>query len=310
MITYLARRAVMSLVTLWVIITLTFVLMHAVPGDPFTSDARVSPQAMANLRAYYGLDQPLVVQYARYLGRLVRLDLGRSIKSEVRDINRMIADGLPVSALLGLEALLLAVTAGVALGIVAALGHDRGLDYLSMGVAIIGISVPSFILATLLIHLLAVKLEVLPVGTWGTWRHTVMPALALALAPLAYVARLVRSSMLDELSQDYVKAALARGLPRSRVILGHALRNALLPVATVLGPLTAGVLTGSFVIENIFAIPGIGKLFVLSISDRDYPLILSGAVVYSVLLLAMNLLVDLTYGILDPRIRIAGRRLR
>ena len=310
MITYLARRAVMCLVTLWVIITLTFVLMHAVPGDPFTSDARVSPQAMANLRAYYGLDQPLVVQYARYLGRLVRLDLGRSIKSEVRDINRMIADGLPVSALLGLEALLLAVTAGVALGIVAALGHDRGLDYLSMGVAIIGISVPSFILATLLIHLLAVKLEVLPVGTWGTWRHTVMPALALALAPLAYVARLVRSSMLDELSQDYVKAALARGLPRSRVILGHALRNALLPVATVLGPLTAGVLTGSFVIENIFAIPGIGKLFVLSISDRDYPLILSGAVVYSVLLLAMNLLVDLTYGILDPRIRIAGRRLR
>ncbi len=310
MIVYLARRALMSLVTLWLIITLTFVLMHAVPGDPFISDARVSPQVMSNLRAYYGLDQPLVVQYVRYLARLVRLDLGRSIKSEVRDINQMIAEGLPVSAVLGLEALLVAVTGGVSLGILAALGHNRGLDYLAMGVAIVGISVPSFILATLLIHVLAVRLELLPVGTWGTWRHTVMPALALALAPLAYVARLTRSSMLDELSQDYVKAALARGLSRSRAILGHALRNALLPVVTILGPLTAAVLTGSFVIENIFGIPGIGKIFVLSISDRDYPLILSGAVVYSVLLLTMNLLVDLVYGIVDPRIRLAGRPLR
>jgi ABC-type dipeptide/oligopeptide/nickel transport system permease component len=307
---YLLRRLMMSLLTLWVIVTLTFILMHAVPGDPFISDARVSPQAMANLRAYYGLDQPLIVQYTRYLARLVRLDLGRSIKSEVRDINRMIADGLPVSAVLGLEALFVAITGGIALGVLAALGHSRGLDYVSMGVAIVGISVPSFILATLLIHILAVKLALLPVATWGTWRHTVMPALALALAPLAYVARLTRSSMLEELSQDYVKAALARGLARSRVILGHALRNALLPVITILGPLSAAVFTGSFVIENIFGIPGIGKLFVLSISDRDYPLILSGAVVYSVLLLTMNLLVDLAYGVLDPRIRITGRRTR
>jgi len=306
MAAYLIRRLLLSLLTLWVIITLTFVLMHAIPGDPFASEARISPQALANLRRFYGLDQPLPVQYIRYLGNLVRLDLGRSLRSEVRDINQIIADGLPVSALLGAEALLLAVLGGVTLGVLAALGHNRLLDYLSIGLAIVGISVPSFILATLLIHVFAVQLGLLPVSTWGTWRHTVLPAVALGLAPLAYLARLTRSSMLEELSQDYVRAAVARGLSRPRVIVGHALRNALLPMVTVLGPLSAGILTGSFIIENIFGIPGIGKIFVLSISDRDYPLILSGAVVYSALLLAANFLVDVAYGVIDPRIRVLG----
>jgi len=306
MAAYLIRRLLLSLLTLWVIITLTFVLMHAIPGDPFASEARISPQALANLRRFYGLDQPLPVQYIRYLGNLVRLDLGRSLRSEVRDINQIIADGLPVSALLGAEALLLAVLGGVTLGVLAALGHNRLLDHLSIGLAIVGISVPSFILATLLIHVFAVQLGLLPVSTWGTWRHTVLPAVALGLAPLAYLARLTRSSMLEELSQDYVRAAVARGLSRPRVIVGHALRNALLPMVTVLGPLSAGILTGSFIIENIFGIPGIGKIFVLSISDRDYPLILSGAVVYSALLLAANFLVDVAYGVIDPRIRVLG----
>ena len=306
MAVYLIRRLLLSLLTLWVIITLTFVLMHAIPGDPFVSEARISPQALENLRRFYGLDQPLPVQYIRYLGNLVRLDLGRSLRSEVRDINQIIADGLPVSALLGAEALLLAVLGGMTLGVLAALGHNRLLDHLSIGLAIIGISVPSFILATLLINVFAVQLGLLPVSTWGTWRHTVLPAVALGLAPLAYLARLTRSSMLEELSQDYVKAAIARGLSRPRVIVGHALRNALLPMVTVLGPLSAGILTGSFIIENIFGIPGIGKIFVLSISDRDYPLILSGAVVYSALLLAANFLVDVAYGVIDPRIRVLG----
>lgn len=306
MAAYLVRRLLLSLLTLWVIISLTFVLMHAIPGDPFISEARISPQALENLRQFYGLDQPLPVQYVRYLSNLVRLDLGRSIRSEVRDINQIIADGLPISALIGVEALLLAVLGGATLGILAALGHNRLLDHLSIGLAIIGISVPSFILATLLITVFAVRLGILPVATWGTWQHTVMPAVALALAPLAYLARLTRSSMLEELSQDYVKAAIARGLPRTRVVLGHALRNALLPVITVLGPLSAGILTGSFIIENIFGIPGIGKIFVLSISDRDYPLILSGAVVYSVLLLLANFLVDVAYSVVDPRIRVFG----
>ncbi len=306
MAAYLIRRLLLSLLTLWVIITLTFVLMHAIPGDPFISEARISPQALDNLRRFYGLDQPLPVQYVKYLSNLIRLDLGRSLRSEVRDINQIIADGLPISALLGGEALLLAVLGGITLGVLAALGHNRPLDHLSIGVAIVGISVPSFILATLLIHIFAVKLRLLPVGTWGTWRHTVLPAVALALAPLAYMARLTRSSMLEELSQDYVKAAVARGLSRPRVVVAHALRNALLPVVTVLGPLSAGILTGSFIIENIFGIPGIGKIFVLSISDRDYPLIISGAVVYSVLLLAANFLVDVAYSVIDPRIRVLG----
>lgn len=304
---YLVRRLLASLATLWVIVTLTFILMHAIPGDPFISEARVSPQAMENLRRFYGLDQPLPVQYVRYLSNVVRLDLGRSIKSEVRNINQIVADGLPVSAQLGAQALILAVTGGVTLGILAALGHNRLLDHLSIGLAIVGISVPSFILATLLISIFAVKLGILPVSTWGTWRHTVMPSVSLALAPLAYLARLTRSSMLEELGQEYVKAAVARGLSRWRVVLGHALRNAVLPIVTVLGPITAAILTGSFIIENIFGIPGIGKIFVLSISDRDYPLILSGAVVYSALLLGANFLVDVAYGLIDPRIRVLGR---
>lgn len=306
MLRFLARRFLSSLLTLWVIITLTFILMHAIPGDPFLSEARISPQVVANLRAFYALDQPLPVQYLKYLANLVRLDLGRSLRSEVRNINRMIAEGLPVSALLGMEALAVAVVAGIALGILAALGHNRFADHVSMGVAITGISVPSFILATLLIMIFAVKLHLFPVATWGTWRHTVLPAFSLALAPLAYIARLTRSSMLEELRQDYVKAAVARGLSKPRVIVGHALRNAIQPVVTVLGPITAGILTGSFIIENIFGIPGIGKIFVLSISDRDYPLILAGAVVYSTLLLAANFLVDVAYGVIDPRIRLAG----
>jgi len=306
MVAYLLRRLLASLVTLWVIVTLTFVLMHAVPGDPFLTEARLSPQAVRNLRAYYGLDRPLPVQYARYVVNLLRGDLGRSLRSEVRDINQIVREGLPVSALLGAEALLLAIAGGVTLGVLAALGRNRWPDHLSIGVAIVGISVPSFILATLLIDVFAVKLALLPVSLWGTWRHTVLPAVSLALTPLAYLARLTRSSMLEELSQDYVKAALARGLSRRRVIIRHTLRGALLPALTVLGPITAGVLAGSFIIENIFGIPGIGKIFVLSISDRDYPLILSGAVVYSVLLLLANLLVDLGYTVLDPRIRIGG----
>lgn len=305
---YLVQRLLSSLLTLWVIITLTFVLMHAIPGDPFLTEARISPQATANLRAFYGLDQPLPVQYVRYLGHLIRLDLGRSMRSEVRDINQMIADGLPVSALLGIEALAIALAAGVTLGVLAALRHNRAVDHLSMATAVVGISVPSFLLATLLIALFAVHVPLFPVSAWGSWRHTVLPAFSLALGPLAYVARLTRSSMLEELRQDYVKAALARGLGRWRVVTTHALRNALLPVVTVLGPLSAAVLTGSFIIENIFAVPGIGKIFVLSISDRDYPLILAGAVVYSALLLAANLAVDLAYGLVDPRIRLHGGR--
>ncbi len=306
MAAYLARRLFLSLLTFWVIITVTFILMHSIPGDPFASEARISPQALANLRRFYGLDQPLPVQYLKYIFNLLRLDLGRSLRSEVRDINRIIADGLPVSALLGLEALLLAVLGGVTLGILAALGHNRLPDHVSIGTAVVGISVPSFILATLLIDVFAVRLGILPVSQWGTWRHTLLPAFSLALAPLAYLARLTRSSMLEELSQDYVRAATARGLSRARVVVGHTLRNALLPVVTVLGPLSAGILTGSFIIENIFGIPGIGKIFVLSISDRDYPLILAGVVVYSALLLLANFLVDVAYSTLDPRIRVLG----
>ncbi|MGH7462613.1 MAG: ABC transporter permease [Longimicrobiales bacterium] len=305
MAAYLARRFVLSLLTLWVIITLTFVLMHAIPGDPFMSDARISPQAMENLRRYYGLDRPLPVQYGRYMANLARGDLGRSLRSEVRDINQIIADGLPISALLGAEALIVAVLGGITFGVLAALGHNRVPDHLSMGTAIVGISVPGFILATLLIDVFAVRLGILPVATWGTWKHTVMPAFSLALAPLAYLARLTRSSMLEELGQDYVKAAVARGLSRPRVIVGHALRNALAPATPLLAGSITWLVGGVVVVETVFNYPGVSRDLVHAISQRDLPYVQSVTLLIAAVTVAGYLLADLAVVLLVPTLRSA-----
>lgn len=301
---FILRRVAAMAVTLWFIVSATFLIMHAIPGDPFVTEARLPEQVLANLRAYYGTDRPLGEQYLRYLGNLVRLDLGPSFKSDTLTVNDRIAKGFPVSAQIGLQALALALLGGLALGMLAARRSGGLVDGSTMLVATLGISLPSFVLAPLLINVFAVQLGWFPVATWGTWKHSVLPSLALSFAPMAYIARLTRASLLETLGQDYVRTAHAKGQLPLRVLIQHALPNALIPIVTVLGPIAAAVLVGSFVIEQIFGIPGTGQMLVRAIFERDYPVILGSAIFYSVLLLTFNFAVDLLYGVVDPRIKV------
>jgi len=305
---FIFRRLIGAVITLFFIITLTFVLMSAIPGDPFTSDARVPEQVLENLRDHYGLNDPILVQYLKYLKGAILLDFGPSIKWNNQTVNELIATGFPVSAILGLQALAIAIFFGILLGIIAAFHHNKSFDYMAMIIAILGLSVPSFIFATILINFFAIKLQWFPVATWGTWQHSILPSIALAVAPMAYIARLTRSSILEVLSMDYIQTALAKGVTGYRFIIVHVLRNALIPVVTILGPITATILTGSFVIEQIFGIPGLGKYFVEGISDRDYPLILGTSFFYSAILVFFVILVDIAYGIIDPRIKLIKGR--
>ncbi|WP_079912071.1 ABC transporter permease [Paenibacillus sp. 32352] len=302
---YVVRRFISMMVTLWLIITVTFFLMHAVPGSPFEKDGRNSnPTAVQNLMEFYNLDKPVSVQYLMYLKSLLTLDLGPSIGHFPDTVNSMIERGFPVSLQLGLVSILFAILCGVALGTVAALRHNRMIDYMAMVFAVIGIAVPNFIVATLLIKYVAVEWKLLPVATWGSWKHVILPALALSTGPLAIIARLTRANMLEVLTADYIETARAKGLSTVTIVLKHALRNAILPVVTLLGALVANVLTGSFVIEKIFAIPGMGKYFVDGINNRDYSLIMGTTVFYSALLVFMMFLVDVAYGLIDPRIKL------
>jgi dipeptide transport system permease protein len=291
-------------VTLWFIITLTFFLMHSIPGSPFNEERNTSEAVQRNLEKFYHLDEPLYVQYGMYLKSVVTFDFGPSIKKSSQTVNEMLGRGFPVSFELGIVTLIVAVFSGIALGIIAALRHNGFIDYLAMTIAVLGISVPNFVLATLLIQQLAVNLAILPVATWSSPKHMILPTLALATGPMAIIARLTRSSMLEVLTQDYIKTAKAKGLSPVKIVFKHALRNALLPVVTVLGSLAASILTGTFVIEKIFAIPGMGKYFVESINTRDYPVIMGTTVFYSSILIIMLFLVDIAYGILDPRIKL------
>lgn len=305
---YILKRITTMILTVWIIASLTFVVMKFIPGDPFASDADVLPEeVLQNMRAKYNLDKPLPVQYVLYLKNLVMFDLGPSIQSETRDVNTLIADGFPASALIGIQAIIIALVFGLALGILAALYHNRMLDYLSMFVAIIGISIPSFILAPMLIKLFAVDLGWLPVASWGSWKHTVLPSIALALSPLAVIARFMRSSMLEVMNQNYIKTAIAKGIPTLGIVVNHGIRNAILPVVTFIGPLFAALITGTFVIEKIFAIPGIGKYFVDSIFNRDYPVILGTTVFFSVILIFTLFLIDISYRLIDPRIKLTSK---
>ncbi|MGA5691981.1 ABC transporter permease [Cytobacillus pseudoceanisediminis] len=301
---YIIKRLIAMVVTLWFIITLTFFLMHSIPGSPFNEERNTSEAVQRNLEKFYHLDEPLYVQYGMYLKSVVTFDFGPSIKKSSQTVNEMLGRGFPVSFELGIVTLIVAVFSGIALGIIAALRHNGFIDYLAMTIAVLGISVPNFVLATLLIQQLAVNLEILPVATWSSPKHMILPTLALATGPMAIIARLTRSSMLEVLTQDYIKTAKAKGLSPVKIVFKHALRNALLPVVTVLGSLAASILTGTFVIEKIFAIPGMGKYFVESINTRDYPVIMGTTVFYSSILIIMLFLVDIAYGILDPRIKL------
>lgn len=280
--------------------------MRIAPGNPFTSEKKLPPQIEASLNEHYGLNQPWYVQYGDYLYRIVQWDFGPSFKYESRTVNDLINDGFPVSLALGVEAILFAVAVGVLLGVIAALNHNKWQDYSAMVVAVFGISVPSFIMATFLQYFFAIKLGLFPVARWETFSHTILPALALGAGPMAYIARLTRSSMLEVLSNDYIKTAKAKGLSKGTMIMKHTIRNAMLPVVSYMGPLSAGIITGSFVIEKIFGIPGLGSHFVLSISNRDYTVIMGVTVFYSILLLFSILLVDIAYGLIDPRIKLAS----
>ncbi|MCY9661809.1 ABC transporter permease [Paenibacillus chondroitinus] len=302
---YILRRFISMIVTLWLIITVTFALMHAVPGSPFEKEGKSSnPTAVQNLMEFYHLDQPVTTQYLLYLKSLLSLDLGPSIGHFPDTVNSMISRGFPVSFKLGIVSILISIVTGIALGTVAALRQNRMVDYLAMIFAVIGIAVPNFIVATLLIKYVAVEWKLLPVATWGTWKHVILPALALSTGPLAIIARLTRASMLEVLTADYIETARAKGLSPATIVIKHALRNAVLPVITLLGALVANVLTGSFVIEKIFAIPGMGKYFVDGINNRDYSLIMGTTVFYSALLVVMMFLVDVAYGLVDPRIKL------
>ncbi|KON91890.1 peptide ABC transporter permease [Rossellomorea marisflavi] len=310
MSTYLLKRLVSMVITLWLIITLTFFLMHAIPGSPFNEERNTSEAVQKNLEAHYHLDEPLLVQYGLYLKSLMTLDFGPSITKPSQTVNDLLSRGFPISFELGMITLIIAVISGITLGIVAALRHNGFIDYMAMTFAVLGISIPNFVMATMLIQQFAVYWEILPVATWQSWRHMILPTLALATGPMAIIARLTRSSMLEVLTQDYIRTARAKGLSPWKIVFKHALRNALMPVVTILGTLAAGILTGTFVIEQIFAIPGMGKYFVESINQRDYPVIMGTTVFYSAFLIVMLFLVDVAYGLLDPRIKLHKKEAR
>lgn len=291
-------------VTLWIIITLTFVLMVSIPGSPFNSESSSNETVQANLERHYNLDKPYHIQYLLYIKSIATFDFGPSIKQKNQNVNDLLSRGFPISFELGMVTIIVALISGIILGIIAALRHNGVIDYMAMGFAVLGISIPNFILATLLIQQFAVTWEIFPVARWSSYKHMVLPVIALATGPMAIIARLTRSTMLEVLTQDYIKMARAKGLSPWKIIFKHALRNALMPVITIMGTLLAGILTGTFVIEQIFAIPGMGKYFVESINQRDYPVIMGTTVFYSAFLIIMLFLVDIAYGIIDPRINI------
>lgn len=306
MFKHIVGRFLSLVLVLWVIVTATFILMHAIPGGPFTAEKALPEAVRKNIEARYHLNDPLSKQYADYLGNLLKGDLGPSFKYESRTVNEIISESFPVSAELGMVAVSLSVVIGIPAGMAGALYQNRWPDHLVMLLATFGISVPSFILATVLIYIFALWLNLLPAAMWGSPEFVILPALALAGMPTAFIARLTRSSMLEVLSQDYIRTARAKGLNPFTILWRHALKNALLPVVTYLGPMIAAIFTGSFVIESIFAIPGLGRHFVTSIYNRDYTVILGITIFYSFILVIMNFLVDLAYVWLDPRIKLSG----
>lgn len=304
MFKYILKRIAAALVTIWIVVSLTWFMMQAIPGDPFMNEKRVIPELKEQLRARYGLDKPLVVQYGIYLKNFLQGDLGMSFQRKDRTVNTIIKEGLPYSASLGGRAIIFGFTVGILLGIVAALNHNKGWDRFSILVAVVGVSIPAFVVAAVLQYFLGVKLKILPVAQWKTFAHTIMPTFALALGMIAQIARFMRSQMLDVIGQDYIKTAKAKGLSQIKIVWSHEIRNAILPVITILGPWIAFVLTGSFVVETIFAIPGIGKFYIQSINTQDYSLITGLTAFVGTLMVFINLFIDILYGLIDPRIRL------
>ena len=305
MLRFLLGRLLSALPTLLVIATLAFVLLHLTPGGPFDSDRVLVPQIQHSIEARFHLDEPLWRQYLRYLGDLAHGDLGPSFQYRNTSVNELIAQGMPVDLAIGGTAMLLALLLGGSIGLLAATRAGSWRDQLPMSLAMLGISVPLFVTAPLLILVFAIQLHWLPAGDWvsGSWRHLLLPSVALALPFTAYIARIVRSAAIEALASPFIRTARAKGLPARSIVLRHALKPTLMPLVSFLGPALAGVLTGSIVIEQVFGLPGIGRYFVTGALNRDYTLVTGITVLYGALIIAMNLLVDLCYGWLDPRVR-------
>ena len=303
MVKFIAKRLGMMLLAMLAIIVLTFCLMHAVPGGPFTNDRKATPEVEAALNEKYGLNDPLPLQLLHYMEGLVRFDFGPSYKYTGQTVNDFIESGFPVSGKVGLITVVFVLLAALPMGILAAVKNGKWQDMLIMAIATIGVTIPSFVIASLLIYIFAYQLNWLP--TYWDWSAAgyVLPVIALGGYSVSYMARLMRSSLLEVMGQDYIRTARAKGLSEFKVITRHALRNALLPIVTVLGPTVAGLLTGSFVVESIFAVPGLGKYFVNSVSQRDYTTIMGVTIFYAAFLMAMTLLVDVFYCLIDPRIK-------
>lgn len=299
---YIVKRILLAVFTVWVVITVTFFVMHSVPGGPFVGEKATTPAVQAAMEAKYGLDKPLSTQYFTYLKDIItKFDFGPSLKQRGRMVIDIIGDGMKTSAKLGVIAAALSAVFGIVLGAVAALRRNKLSDRIIMVITTAFVSMPSFIMGSLLLALFAIKLKLLP-ANGSTPAGLVLPIITLALYPMAYITRLTRSSMLDVLGQDYIRTAKAKGVSGAKIIFGHALKNSLIPVLTYLGPMLAYIVTGSLVVEQIFAVPGIGRAFVSSITNRDYPMIMGTTIILAALIVIMNLITDILYKVVDPRI--------
>ena len=307
MFRYILYRLLWLIPTLLAMAVVTFLVMHATPGSPLDPVAEganpLSPEAQKNLAEAYGLDRPLYAQFGIFLAKAVQGDFGQSFIYKTRTVAEIMVETFPVSLLLGSMALGIAVVGGVTLGVLAAVYQNHSWDYVSVSVAAVGVSIPNFVLGVFFIVLFSFVIPIFPTGGWGSPREWVLPTITLALAPMGIIARFTRSSMIEVIRSDYVRTARAKGLAERPVILRHVLKNALIPVVTLLGPMFAAVGTGSFFVESIFRVPGMGRFFVLSMTGRDYPMIMAVVLIYGAFLALMNLVVDLLYGTLDPRIR-------
>ena len=305
MFRFLLRRLLVAIPTLFLVITASFFMMHAAPGGPFDSARRLPPEVEKNLKAKYGLDKPLAVQYVTYVGGVLRGNLGPSLKYSGKTVVQIIAENFPTSLRLGLSSLIIGVTIGIALGAIAALRQNTGVDYGVTTFAILGICVPTFVTAPLLVLLFAQTLDWFPTGGVSELKSYVLPVITLALPQVAVVSRLTRAGMIEVLHSNHIRTARAKGLSETRIVLRHALRAAVLPLVGYLGPATAGVITGSLVVERIFGMPGLGKFFVVSALERDYTVVLGVVILYATLVIALNLAAEVIQAMLDPRIRLS-----
>ncbi|HAZ5449999.1 oligopeptide ABC transporter permease [Enterococcus faecium] len=304
-IKYVLKRVFFMIITLWLIATITFFLMQLLPGTPYTNQERLSPETIEMLNKQVGLDKPVIVQYGIYLSNLLQGDFGISFQFKNQPVAHLLAGRIGPSLQLGLQAIIFGTVLGTILGTISAMKQNTWADTSSTLVAILGRSIPNFVFAVLLQYIFAIKLQVLPIAKWDGFVYTILPTIALAMSPLADSARFIRTEMVEVLHSDYVELAKAKGLNRWEIAFKHGLRNSLIPLMTLLGPLAVALMTGSLVVENIFAIPGIGEQFVKSITTNDYPTIMAVTILYSFMLIFVILIVDLLYGLVDPRIRVS-----